>query len=417
MIRRVLMIGGANYTDKVVYSHARHLEKYSEYRCSALGVGDGQGHPGYVDSTFFENLYPFPVPDTSPSTFVGKACLVRDVLSSFLPSNRRGNLPLATEELTWRNKLYKQMQMQRYAHDLPKLIQEYDLCQWHCFAPDRLAALAFFPLGSKVVLAVWGSDLFRTSGVDSYHIQLQACHRADRIVVNSLEMREVFLAKFGRSFFSKIRMATIGCDMFDVFDQVQSDRESFCDQHRFPSDKIVVCVGNNSSPSNQHIEIIKKLGELGDQYRDRLVVIFPMTYGAEDLYLTDVRQAAERSRIEFRMLTEFQSDEEVAQLRYCTDIMIHLPFSDAFSAAIAETVYAGGVLITGAWLPYGFMQRRGIHFHDLEDLSELNSKLSFVLDNFEVERKIAIANAPQMRNLKAWDQVIAGWDRIYDELL
>ena len=164
----------------------------------------------------------------------------------------------------------------------------------------------------------------------------------------SVELREILLAKFGRRFMEKTRLATIGAALVDAIDEVRRDGEDFRSRHGIEPNKVIVCVGNNASPNNRHPEIMRALGALDSSYRDRMVVVLPMTYGAEPSYLSMVRQEIEKSSLEARVLTEPLSDKDVASLRCCTDIMVFVPTTDTFSAAMAETLYSGGILLTGA---------------------------------------------------------------------
>lgn len=414
MPRRVLVIAGSNYTDRIACSFADHLQRLGPYRCSSLGAGESRGQPGQPDYNVFESIHAFPALEWPPRTLRGGFRLVADHAASLLPSRRR-RIPAMMEGLPIMAKWYQRALLESYARELPTLVRPYDVCQWMCFEPYRLPALGCFPHESKVIMAVFGSDLLRTSGVEAYSIQLQACERAARIVVPSIEMREIFLTKFGRRFSEKMRLAFLGTPMLDEVDRARGDTAAFRDRYRLPSDKIVVCVGNNGSRSNQHLAILAALAELPPRHRDRIVAVLPMTYGAEGTYLRAVREAADRSGVEFRLLDNPMSDADTARLRVCTDVLVLVPISDLFSAGLAETLYAGGVVITGAWLSYGFLRRRGIHYHEVEDSSEITANLARVLGNIAEEKEKSAANAACIRDLKSWDRVIHGWARIYEE--
>jgi hypothetical protein len=309
------------------------------------------------------------------------------------------------------------VRMERYARSLTSWIGRYDVCQWHCFEPNFLPALAFFPPDAKIVLTVWGSDLLRTSGADSYQIQLQACERATRIVVHCVEMREIFLAKFGRRFADKMRLATAGCDFFEVMDQLRATETTVALPFELPAGKVVVCVGNNGSVINRHLEILASISALDARIREGLVILLPMTYGGDPTYVAEVEAAAAKAGVDYRMLTKRVSAEQIAEIRCRTDVMVHMPVSDAFSAAVAEAVYGGAVLIVGAWLPYGFLRRRGIKFHEVEEYASLGSRLEAVVTNLAEEKEIAAPGAGVMKELKAWPNVIHGWAELYAELV
>jgi hypothetical protein len=414
------MIGGANYTDSVVCSHAQHLQRFGDFRCSALRVDGGLGHPGQFDASIFEDVFQFPMIEHAPRTMGQNVRLGCDLMLAAIPSSLRwGDRSVITpsKDSPLRTQISHRVMLERYARALSPQIGEYDVCQWHCFEPQRLPALAFFPPEAKIVLTIWGSDLLRTNGANAYRIQLEACERATRIVVHCVEMREIFLAKFGRHFADKMRFATVGCDLFDEIDRVRAQSDAVSLPVTLPEDKVVVCVGTNGDPVNRHLDIMASLAELDATVRDRVIVVFPMTYGGSPSYFAEIKDAAVKAGVEYRLLTHRVSAQEIAQLRCSTDIMIHMPVSDAFSAAVAETVYGGGVLIAGAWLPYGFLRRRGIHFHEIEDYSEVSRSLGFVVDNLQEEKEKAAKGATVMKELKAWSHVIPQWAQLYEELL
>lgn len=421
MNRRILMVGGDIYCDTIVCAHAKHLTRAFGYHCSALGLGGDLGHPGDRDLRVFERARPFPQHDGLRSGSTGDKLRMANYLArSYLPysSSKVCLKPHhAAASLSLREKLYRRVLTQRYASELPALVGAHKLCQWHCMDPVRLVAMPLFPRECQIVLAVWGSDLMRTAGIEAYEVQLAACQRAARIVVYSLELREIFLSKFGRQFADKMRLAMIGSDMFDVIDRCKTPCSSWREQHDVAPEKRVVCLGNNAGPINNHLSILNAIGLLPPQQRRRLVAVVPMTYGATPEYLAEVRATAERAQVAYRLLTDEQTDDEVAQLRRCTDIMIHMPVSDAFSAAAAEVMYCGGILVTGAWLPYGLMRRRGAVYQEVEDFVDLPGMLTHVLDNLDDKKQQAAGNRDIMRPLKAWDQVITNWRDIYDELI
>jgi glycosyltransferase involved in cell wall biosynthesis len=422
MQKRILMIAGAGFvtSDLFIGSMTRELKKCGKYSFSALGVGQGDSRLGRCESDLFGKVDPFPAPEIQPKTLRAAGRLLTDAMRSCVPLRwrwPRRDVVLPYEGRTFRGKVYERLAAEEYARQLPGLLEGYDLYHWHSFVPARLPALRFFPRTCKVIISLWGSDLLRTAGVGAYRIQLQACRRATRIIVNSLEMREVFLAKFGREFFDKVRLARIGGDLFDRIDAVRGDRDSFLRRHQLPLDKVLVCVGNNASPSNRHLDVLRAIARLEARHRDRLVVVLPMTYAAKEAYTNELQRAIKDMAVDVRMLERPLTDDDIARFRISTDIMIAVPTSDMLSASMCEAVYAGGVLLTGAWLLYGWLRRRGIHYHEVADLAGITDKLAAILDNFEEEKRKSAATADRVRDLKAWDRVVADWVEIYDELL
>jgi hypothetical protein len=181
---------------------------------------------------------------------------------------------------------------------------------------------------------------------------------------------------------------------------------------------VTICVGNNASPGNQHLEVIERLCQLPERYRSRVAVLLPLSYRpANRGYRASLSAALERGQLSYRLLDSPQSDQQVAMLRCATDILIHLPVSDAFSAAMLESLYAGGLLITGAWLPYSELRRAQISCETISALDDLPGTVVNVLDDLAARRRAATDNQRRVRALVHPTNTVRSWISIYDEFL
>ena len=81
--------------------------------------------------------------------------------------------------------------------------ETYDLYHFHFCVSKSFRYLDVVPADAKVICSYWGSDLLRSSGLFEYAHQMRALARADVITVQSVEMREILLSKFGRDLFSQ----------------------------------------------------------------------------------------------------------------------------------------------------------------------------------------------------------------------
>jgi len=415
------MMAGADYVPDhpSFVSMVRELSKCDKYLLSAFGAAGRSNAQAPKTDRPFENETPYPAASLRPRTIRDAARLAKFAAWSgfrrWQPQKRA--VLAAPAGLSWARRARHRISLQELEHKVSGATEGYDLYHWHTLEPDRLPALAFLPEDARIVLSSWGSDLLRTSGVDAYRVQLWACERASRIVVYSLELRETLLAKFGRHLLPKVRLASIGGGLFDAVEQARSSRASFLQSLNISNDKIVVSIGNNGHPSNQHLPALRALGQLAERHRSRLSLILPMTYGTSTEYISEVEKAACAARLDVRLIRERMSDFETASLRAATDILLFVPVSDSFSAALCEVIAAGGIAITGAWLPYGLLRRHGVHFHEVADFSDIPGVLAAVLEDFAAERARASFAGPRVKDLKAWDRVIHQWIAVYDELL
>jgi hypothetical protein len=301
---------------------------------------------------------------------------------------------------------------------LGRSIRGFDIYHYHSLETTRLSVLWLLPVDARVILYVSGSDLLRSAGTLQYADQLGMCERADVITVTSLEIREILLSKFGRHLASKIRLALIGVSLLDDIDRVRGSRDRFLGSLGLSADRVTICIGNNASPGNQHLKVIDRLSQLPEKYRSQVTVLVPLSYRpANREYRASLAAALENRQLSHHIFDTALSDREVALLRCATDILIHVPISDVFSAAMLETLYAGGLLITGTWLPYSELRGAQVSFDAISTLDDLPGAVTAVLDNFDDRRQAAMANPDRVRALVHPTQTIRTWINIYDQLL
>ena len=414
--RRVLMIAGASFTDVLVNQYARHVSAGSPHEFSALGLGNSAGRPAEPTTYRFAESRPFPRPEWPPQGLKDVLGAVSALALSSPPPGGVGHL--RDSSLPQKHTLYQRLLWGEYRRTLPRFFRSFDVFHWHCIDPSRLAALHLIPPGGKVILTPWGSDLYRTAGITEYTRQLHACRRADVITMPSPEMREVLLAKFGRELSSRIRLVRYGTEKLDVIDRVKREGKTSLSKVNLPPNRLVVCVGNAGSRFNQHVQILRSLHNLSPSLAARITLVLPMTYTRPDpRYLATVRDAIPPNLTDAVILTGPLSSEEVAQFRCSIDILIHLPVSNAFSAAMCEALYAGAVLITGSWLPYSPLRTSGVHYREVSEVSDTPDALRLAVENYEQE-KLRTRTAPAViRSLVSWQAVAPQWRSLYDQHL
>ena len=285
--------------------------------------------------------------------------------------------------------------------------------------PNFSTLLPLLPPGARVLLSVCGSDLLRTAGVETYARQLALCERADLITVRSLEMREIFLAKFGRGFFPKMRLARWGDVNLPLIDTVDSpdQRRSFLARQGIPQQRCVVCVGHNGFPENQHLEVLSRLAAMDPALKQHLALIIPMTYGGDEEYRAQVREAALQTGMPFTILTDYLTSEDVARLRVSADVMIHVPISDSLGGSMCATLYAGNAVITGAWLPYGELRRLAVPMFEIESFDDLPQVLYRAADRQKMSDADKGLVRQRIRDIADWSRLTEDWCAVYRELL
>jgi glycosyltransferase involved in cell wall biosynthesis len=232
-------------------------------------------------------------------------------------------------------------------------------------------------------------------------------------------LREILLAKFGREFAPKIRIAKFGSAMIGEMHGLNLDslRARFRQTMNIPDDRVIVCIGHNGFDENQHLDVLKAMSRLPHPVLRRFVIVLPMTYGPSSDYVRQVKESSRAFEPDVRMIEGFQDKNAILGLRAASDIMVHVPVSDALSAALLETIYAGNVAITGAWLPYGELRRRTVHFREVSSFSELPLALIAAVENLPQERERVTATKERIREVADYDIIINNWLAVYEEAL
>ena len=131
--------------------------------------------------------------------------------------------------------------------------------------------------------------------------------------------------------------------------------------------------------------------------------VFPLTYGSpSDDYVDGLLARTASSKLSAICLTEFLSDDEMVLLRIATDGVIQVQDEDMFSAVMQEALYACSWVVTGSWLPYGFLKTDLPTLHQVENVVDVGAVVQKLLVT-----GVSAAEAGQGRRVL---EAIAGMD-------
>jgi len=306
---------------------------------------------------------------------------------------------------------------------ISKQLENYDVYHFHYLAPEFLTPLKFIKKDKRVLFTFWGSDLYQVEGVENYIKQLEAFKRADIITINTVEMKETFLTKFGRMFESKIRYADFGLnekklDLINTKNNQQTISD-FKKKNSIAEDKIVIVIGYSGSSKQRHIEILRILDELDKNILRKFFAIIPMTYGLqfEDKnYLQKVKEECNKVGFNYKIITEFMPQEDLMELIISGQIKLNLRDTDAINAGMLESLFAGSIVVNGSWLPYGKLRRLGIYYEEIDSLDDLKNLIPYLIENFEKVKNKTINNPTLISNNFSYSSAINDWIKVYDEI-
>ncbi|MFT3788479.1 MAG: hypothetical protein QM770_20295 [Tepidisphaeraceae bacterium] len=323
-------------------------------------------------------------------------------------------LPASNSGLNWRDQREQDDARLRSA-GYDDAFCGFDLYHHHTLFVKGLWQLDLVPKGAKVVLSIWGSDLLRVAGEYEYGRQLAALKRADVITVQSLELRETLLAKFGRELKPKVHLATFGTARLPLLAKRSSDDalRAFRRTFEIPEAEFTVVVGHAATPFDHHVPILEALATLPEEWKRRLALVLPMAYGGNESYATSVRDALASMGIRGVQLRSMLSDDQIVLLRHASDVFVYLPESDALSGSVQEALFAGNAVISGSWLPYySRLRRGGVPIADVEAFDELPAVLVHVLSSLD-EWRVGEAGRKVIRSLCDWSQCVDAWVDAY----
>ena len=266
-----------------------------------------------------------------------------------------------------------------------------------------------------MVGSFWGSDVMRKSGIENSFYLEKLLDRVDLFTSNSLEMREIILSKFGRNYFPKFRLALYSL-LYKLYTEIDSTknvaevRRNFLTSLGMNPDKKTLVVGHNGSKYNNHLPVLKALKESEIIDLNDFNIILPITYFPDGPDYKSEVEAGVRDIPNCSVLTNLLFGKELAALRLSTDFLIHALQSDAMSATLIESIYAGAVPIVGSWLPYGNFDRFGIPLIKVDDFSEIPQKI--VAPDYKPSQQIR----DNINKFLRAEHVLDNWIDIYKSL-
>lgn len=283
----------------------------------------------------------------------------------------------------------------------------YDLVHVHALFRTPVHEVLCRERGTPVVVSCWGSDILRTSDMKLLSLQQRVLRRADAITTTGPEFREIVLAKYGRDLGDRIHNTFFSPDLAQVVAVDQAGaRAEFREKYSIPADALILCVGHNGSPEGQHVALVTGLTALTSDEKRRIHVVAPMTYGCGDDYRQKVAEAADNAGVAATVISRYMSDDEVAQLRCASEILLYAPTTDAFSASVSQALAVGAVCVVGSWLPYRARTQAGFRYWQIDAPEDSGRALAPLLVDWD--RTVAECRVNRELSIDFFDPVRLG---------
>src|SRR5271169_2234830 len=161
---RILMMEGANFTAGFVTALANAIVGCGKYEVDGLGFAEPVGIPlRRRREEVYRSVSYYPAPPRAPRDLKQAITTASALLSlTEVPD------PVADDPHGVKGYLFRKVFWQNLHAAMRDRVGGHDLYHWHCFVPHYLPALDSLPPDARLVLTLWGSDVYRTYGVAEY---------------------------------------------------------------------------------------------------------------------------------------------------------------------------------------------------------------------------------------------------------
>lgn len=154
--------------------------------------------------------------------------------------------------------------------------------------------------GQKIIITIWGSDFYRQVG--GTWEEMTTCYEScDIIHIATEQMKTDFVSKYPQ-FEQKMRVVHFGIAQLELLKELLKESNRLEDSFlSIPENAIVLSCGYNGKPVQQHESMIKALLALPIEMRNRLFILFPMTYGTPTGYIEKIESLLQGTKIRYKL--------------------------------------------------------------------------------------------------------------------
>lgn len=292
----------------------------------------------------------------------------------------------------------------------------YDVINLHsvCF-PDLVYAIILkYIMHEKVILSYWGSDLLRVNDKKLYIMGMFAKY-ADFVTFDNKDLEMKFRETYKWAYKVPSKTILFGLPVLDIINEKCKSISSadLRKKWKIPVEKTVIAVGYNGVLEQQHIKVLREIGNLEDKFKEQIFILLQMTYGATEAYRKQVVDAAKKTGCEYMEIKQFLKEDQVADLRIMTDIFINAQTTDAFSGTVCENLFAGTLLLNAEWLRYQEFKEYDFQYLEFKSINEIGQLIKTAL-----EQEIEISkNKELVWKLRSWEHCAPKWKKVYHKVV
>ena len=270
-------------------------------------------------------------------------------------------------------------------------------------------------IADKLVVSIWGSDFYRMSP-SARKAQERIYDRADLIAFLTDQTMQAFNDYYSGRYEQKTTVLRLGLKPLEYIDDIADETPQAIKTHfGINPEATVVACGYNGTTAQNHKTIIESIQAVEPKLLEGCLFVFPMSYGEKD-HMIAVEEKLRQSGLPHKLITGFLSDVDMARLRKMTDIFINLQTTDHLSGSLLEHLYAGGIVISGRWLPYDILDKKGVFQLYVDSPAEVGEKLHEILSDLKYLKGKTEANPSIVGDISRWSVNIVKWAQAYQEI-
>lgn len=267
----------------------------------------------------------------------------------------------------------------------------------------------------NIVTIVYGSDFYRSNWT-SDKLKFIIYFMSNKIVFTNPKTSIDFQQKNKNISGNKIAISRFGLPVLNHIDKIMLEKvtnTSMKAMFNLPTDKLIVLVGYSANKLHRHTLVIESIANSVTNLSEKIHLVFHLGYGNCQIENDILESLTNNSIDSYTIINKFYDFGDIAKLRCVTDILINIQPSDQFSGSMQETLYAGGNVIAGDWLPYGELIDIGCKIFTISEPEHI----AISLENL-INAKLANSSPPThdvrafIQGVSSWNANINSWDKI-----
>jgi hypothetical protein len=266
-------------------------------------------------------------------------------------------------------------------------------------------------LTDNISVMIWGSDFYRVS--NSIREKNRRIFDQMRFIAFGNPQNAKDFTGYYNNYADKSVIAGFGSKKFDLIKNLMKRNPAeIRKQFGLPEDKIIISCGYNGREMQQHLLMLEQVGLLSPQLKSKIFLVLQLGYGADPAYVQNLKDKLGEIRVPYKMFDKMLSDEEIAALRIVPDITLNAQVSDGFSSSIQEHLLARNILIVGDWLPYAFLEKKGMFLRRVP-VKDFSVVIEDVIQNLSSYKEKVAGNTEIIESISGWPTRVNEWKKVY----